>query len=452
MKRIVKTIALLLLGALLLTGCSYEAVRSIESARINDGGELILTYTDGTRDNLGVVTGQDGTDGKDGKDGTDGTDGTPGEGGTVSLAGTDSNISLAAAKALCSAVSVRCQFTATVKNSWGDYFPGYGGGQGYKQEYSSAGSGVLYKVDKDAGSAFVITNYHVVYDSSSDAENGISREITVYLYGSETEAQGIPAVYVGGSLYYDIAVLYIEDNDLIRTSLAAGVTVADSDQVCPGDTAIAVGNPEDMGISASVGIVSVDSEYITMTAADERTSVSFRVMRIDTAVNSGNSGGGLFNDRGELMGIVNAKVSDTSVENIGYAIPSAVAVSVAENILDHCFGTETESVRRGILGITVSVSDSLAEYEEETGRITIKETVAVYEVDPQGIAYGVLQAGDILCTVTVGETLKEITRQHHVIDLMLDVRAGDTVTFTLLRDGEELTVQITVTAEDLISY
>ena len=442
-------VVVVLLAVFLLTSCSYEAGRSIESARINDDGELILTYTDGSKDNLGVVTGQDGADGQDGKDGADGT---AGNGGSVTLAGTDSNISLATARALRSAVSIHCNFTATVKNPWGGYYPGFGGGGGAKQEYSSAGSGVLYKVDKELGNAFIITNYHVVYDSSSDTENGISEEITVYLYGSETEAQGIPAVYVGGSLYYDIAVLYIEDSDLIRTSLAAGVTVADSDQVCPGDTAIAVGNPEDMGISASVGIVSVDSEYITMTAADERTSVSFRVMRIDTAVNSGNSGGGLFNHKGELMGIVNAKVSDTSVENIGYAIPSAVAVSVAENILDHCFGTEAESVQRGSLGITVSVSDSLAAYEEETGRITIEETVSVYEVDPRGIAYGVLQAGDVLRNVTVGETLKEITRQHHVIDLMLDVRAGDTVTFTLLRDGEELTVQIAVAAEDLISY
>ena len=68
-----------------------------------------------------------------------------------------------------------------------------------------------------------------------------------------------------------------------------------------GDSAIAIGNAQGYGVSASCGIVSVDSEYITMTAADGRTSVSFRVFRVDTAVNSGNSGGGLFDGQCRLI-------------------------------------------------------------------------------------------------------------------------------------------------------
>lgn len=448
MKRRFAMIAFMLSVAFLLTGCAQVA-KGISSASINDDGELILTYTDGSKENLGIVMGQDGTDGQDGKDGADGT---AGNGGSVTLAGTDSNISLATAKALRSAVSIHCNFTATVKNPWGGYYPGFGGGGGAKQEYSSAGSGVLYKMDKEFGNAFIITNYHVVYDSSSDTGNGISDEITVYLYGSETEEQGIPAVYVGGSLYYDIAVLYIEDSDLIRNSSALGVTVADSDRVSPGETAIAVGNPEDMGISASVGIVSVDSEYITMTAADESTTVSFRVMRIDTAVNSGNSGGGLFNDKGELMGIVNAKVSDTSVENIGYAIPSCVAVSVTENILDHCFGTDVERVQRGLLGVTLAVTDSKAVYHEETGKISQVETVAIYSVESTGLAYGVLQAEDVLLSLTLNGKTVQITRRYHVIDAMLDVREGDTVLLTFLREGKEHTAELRVTKEYMIAY
>ena len=96
-----------------------------------------------------------------------------------------------------------------------------------------------------------------------------------------------------------------------------------------GSSAIAIGNAQGLGISSTSGVVSVDSEYITMTAADGKTAVAFRVMRVDTAINSGNSGGGMYDDNGNLIGIVNAKIVYDGVENIGYAIPSNGAVSVA---------------------------------------------------------------------------------------------------------------------------
>ena len=88
-----------------------------------------------------------------------------------------------------------------------------------------------------------------------------------------------------------------------------------------------------------------------MTAADGSATVSFRVMCTDTAVNSGNSGGGLYDNEGNLIGIVNAKIVDDGVENIGYAIPSNVAVSIAENIIDYCHGTDEERVQIALLGI-----------------------------------------------------------------------------------------------------
>ena len=165
---------------------------------------------------------------------------------------------------------------------------------------------------------------------------------------------------MGGSLYYDIAVLRIEDSEILASSSACAVEIADSDEVIVGESAIAIGNAQGYGISVSSGIVSVDSEYITMTAADGRTSVSFRVMRVDTAVNSGNSGGGLFDSTGKLLGIVNAKIVDDGVENIGYAIPSRVVVSIAENVLDYCYGSETERVQRAFIGVTVNAADSKA--------------------------------------------------------------------------------------------
>jgi serine protease Do len=244
----------------------------------------------------------------------------------------------------------------------------------------------------------------------------------------------------------------VEDSDILKASGACAADVADSDEIVVGDSAIAIGNAQGLGISATSGVVSVDSEYITMTAADRRTEVSFRVMRVDTAVNSGNSGGGLYDDEGNLIGIVNAKIVYDGVENIGYAIPSNVAVSIADNIIDYCYGTDTERVQRALLGITVSTSDSGAVYDTATGLLTIKETVSVYEVSDGSLADGVLQAGDILVSATVNGNTAEITRQYHIIDMMLDVRAGDVVTIKILRGSEEMTVDITITEDCLTAY
>ena len=434
-----------------LSSCNSDDAVGIISAEINEDGELVLVYSDGNEQNLGVVVGKDGengSDGKDGEDGENGTNGTNGNTGSLTITASGSSIPAASAKGLRSAVRIVCNFQATVQQ--GGWRPG--SSSTTTKDYSSAGSGVIYQMDTSEGDAFIITNYHVVYDASSNTENGISEDISVYLYGSEIEGKAMKATYVGGSLYYDIAVLRVEDSEILKTSSACAVDVADSDKVVVGDSAIAIGNAQGLGISSTSGIVSVDSEYITMTAADEKTRVSFRVMRVDTAVNSGNSGGGLYDDEGNLIGIVNAKIVYDGVENIGYAIPSNVAVSIAENIIDYCYGTDTERVQRALFGITVSASDSKAVYNSETGSFTIEETVCVYEVSSGSLADGILQAEDVLVSATVNGNTTEITRQYHIIDMMLDVRVGDVVTMKILRGGEEMTVSITITEGCLTAY
>ncbi|MBE6619169.1 MAG: trypsin-like serine protease [Ruminococcaceae bacterium] len=441
-------ICLLLCISFALSSCNLNKSAGIVDAEINKRGELILIYGDGTEQNLGVVVGTDGQDGQDGEDGTDGKDGKDGEdgqNGSLTIEGAQNGVSAASAKGLRSAVRIICNFEATVQN-------GYRPGRPTVEEYSSEGSGVIYEIDKTTGSAFIITNYHVVYDVDSDTKNGISDDINVYLYGSEVDGKEIKATYVGGSLYYDIAVLLVENSDILKQSDARAVNIADSDGVFAGDSAIAIGNAQGLGISCTSGIVSVDSEYITMTAADERTEVSFRVMRVDTAINSGNSGGGLYNGNGDLIGIVNAKIIYEGVESIGYAIPSNVAVSIAKNIIDYCYKTDVERVQRALLGITVSASDSKAIYDAKTGRISIKETVSVYEISSSSLAEGVLKEGDVLVSAAINGKSTQITRQHHIIDMMLDVRAGDTVTLNILRDGKDLSVDITVTKDCLTAY
>ena len=426
-------ICLLFSSSFVLSSCDSSDVIGIANAQINENGELVLVYSDGNEQNLGVVVGKDGENGAD---------------GSLIITSDGSSIPAASAKGLRSAVSIVCNFQATIQQ--GGWRPG--SSSTTTQDYSSAGSGVIYQMDKSKGDAFVITNYHVVYDASSNTENGISDDISVYLYGSEIEEKAIEATYVGGSLYYDIAVLQIDNSDILKASDACEVDVANSDEIVVGDTAIAIGNAQGYGISTSFGIVSVDSEYITMTAADGSTTVSFRVMRTDTAVNSGNSGGGLYDDKGNLIGIVNAKIVDDGVENIGYAIPSNVAVSIAENIIDYCHGTDEKRVQRALLGITVTASDSKAIYDSEKGTIYIEETVSVYEVSKNSLADGALMAGDVLVSATLNGETTEITRQYHIIDMMLDVRVGDVVTLHILRAGEEKTVSITITEDCLTAY
>lgn len=415
-----------------LSGCVFSSVGGATDAEINDRGELVITYSDGRQQNLGVIS----------------TNET-----TVNIEAAEGDASAATTAGLVSAVTVTANFKKTVNNSYGGLFPGFGvGGGSTTSEYSSEGSGVIYKIDRDSGSAFIVTNYHVVYDSSSNSKDGISEDIEVYLYGMEYESYAISAEYVGGSLYYDIAVLYVENCDALKNSVYNSATAADSDSVAVGQTAIAIGNPEGYGISASLGIVSVNSEYITMTAADEVTTVSFRVMRVDTAVNSGNSGGGLYNDRGELIGIVNAKIIDESVENIAYAIPANVALSVADNIIDNCFDKDNKTVMRAVLGVTLGVSDSRAEIDTELGILTIIETVGITEISSGSVAKGILEVGDVIKSITVGGETKEVTRRYHIIDEMLNARVGDTVTITVERDGKEMSFDIVITDDCILAY
>ena len=367
----------------------------------------------------------------------------------ITIDGGADSIALATAKGLRSSVSVYCSFSGS---TGGSFYP-WGGSS--SEEYYTTGSGVLYQIFAD-GSAFVVTNHHVVYDSESNTSNGISEDITLFLYGLEYEQYAIPATYVGGSVNYDIAILHVDQNEVLKKAIAKGsaaaVTVGNSNALIPGATTVAIGNAAGGGISATKGIVSVDSEYITMTANDHSGEVAFRVIRTDTPVNSGNSGGGLFDTKGNLIGIVNAKIISDDVENIGYAIPSVLVRAVADNIIDHCYQKDCETVMRALLGVTVTTSASTTEYDPETGVLQCFEEISVHDVTAGSLGASILQKDDIIKSITVDGKTVNITRQHHLIDAMLDARVGDAVTMIVLRDGAEQTVTTTVTSDCLAAY
>ena len=314
------------------------------------------------------------------------------------------------------------------------------------------GSGVIFKLSDDKSEAYILTNYHVIY--------GAKGGIKVYLYGQEsylfgsedTMSYAIDAYYLGGSVAYDLAVLKVKNDPVLMASNAVACTFADSNDIAVLETAIAVGNATGNGISATVGRVNVDSEYISLYAADEKTLINLRVMRTDAAVNEGNSGGGLFNSSGELIGIVNAKSIDSKVDNIGFAIPSNVARYIAENIIYYCDGESTlSSAYKCMLGITVQIAGLYTEYDEESGILHRKELVEVLDVNRGAAADGILKSGDIINSITIDGKKFEVTRRFHVVDAMLNARATSDVTVNVTRGEEKLDLKITLSNKDIVN-
>ena len=406
MKKI-RLLSCILLCALLLTGCSFgeqpdyatkedlEALKNLQSSEAGDSYHVNINAAEGS-----------------------------------SLLG--------AAKALLSVVSITCNFEELYTSGW------FGSHQTTLRTTTYYGSGVIYKLDKSNGDAYIITNYHVVYNSASVEENHISKDISLFLYGQENAKDAIKATYVGGSSYYDIAVLKVENSPILKESIAAAAVLANSDKVSVLDTAIAIGNPAGMGISATAGYVSVDSEQIKIQITNGY--VNMRVMRVDTAVNGGNSGGGLFDENGNLIGIVNAKISDSSIENIAYAIPSNVAKHLAESILSSDKGVAT----RCILGIVPEVVSSKAVYDTETGKISILETVGISSISEGSVANGKVFVGDIIRKMTIDGEVIEIKREFQVRESMFAARVGSTVVFDIERNGEIVQISFAIT-EDMVT-
>lgn len=351
-------------------------------------------------------------------------------------------------KGLLSVVSVYSNFKKNVS-----YYEGFFGPIYTKTyEYYSAGSGVIYKLDKEKGSAYIITNYHVVYDSDSLTQNKISDDICIFVYGSENKENAIKATFIGGSMDYDIAVLKVENSDMLKNASVAAVEVKDSDDIAAGDLAIAIGNPEMLGISDTVGHVSVVDEILTMNSIDGRSTMSNRVIRIDTAINSGNSGGGLFDGEGKLMGIVNAKMSSSIATGISYAIPSNVAINVADSVIFYCADTDNEKPERPVVEMTADVPESKAYFNPETAVFEKVEKVTVSGVSTNNELYSAVSVGDIFVSIKIGDTEKKITRKYILTDMILKAKKNDIIEITLSHDGREYTVKVPVTEDILEEY
>jgi serine protease Do len=173
-----------------------------------------------------------------------------------------------------------------------------------------------------------------------------------------------------------------------------------------------------------------------------------RFIRTDSAINSGNSGGGLFDINGNLVGINDAKISSASVENIAYAIPSNVAIYAAQNVIDHYEKNGASGIRKFQMGITVQKMALGTRYNAETGLVETWETMRVSEIsDSAWAASTSLQVGDELQSVKVGDQLYQLAHTYELSDLLLKIREGETVTLTVLRNGETVTISGVASAQ-----
>ena len=315
-----------------------------------------------------------------------------------------------------------------------------------------SGAGVIYSLDKAEGDAYIITNYHVVYEQDY---GGIADEIRVYLYGQHYLYQYIEAEYVGGAMEFDIAVLHIEDSERLKESAALAADIGDSDEVRVGETVYAIGNPDSQGHSVTRGIVSVPYEQITdIDSADGTHKLSLFEIRVDAAINHGNSGGGLFNADGELIGIVNARIEGgyPTINDFGYALLSNIVVRVAQNIIDNVAAGGEKGAFRATLGVEVQVDSRTSTYDEATGISTVIETLSVKSVTAGAPADGIFEVGDIFKSIAFEGGEEEPTIYlHTVTTFMFGVRKGDTVVITYERGGVEYEARITYDSDDMFT-
>ena len=280
---------------------------------------------------------------------------------------------------------------------------------GYKTTSAASGSGFIISPD-----GYILTNFHVIEVSDS---------ITVTTYSGQT----YDAAVIGYDESNDIAVLKVDAADLVP------VILGDSDNLNVGDSVIAIGNPlGELTFSLTSGAVSAMDREVTFSG-----NITMNLIQTDCAINSGNSGGALFNLYGEVIGVTNAKyssssLSEASIDNIGFAIPINSVRDIVESIIEKGY------FAKPYIGLAVSnVSQDALMYG-------LPEGAAVYTVTENGpAAQAGLQQGDII-TMLNGT---EITGSTQFVELVEDTKIGDTLTLSVYRQGEILTVTVTVSEQ-----
>ena len=278
---------------------------------------------------------------------------------------------------------------------------------GQNQVESGAGSGVIISSD-----GYILTCAHVVDGASSITVTIGDKDYTATLVGEDTTS--------------DIAVIKIDADGLTPA------TVGNSDSLKVGQSVMAVGNPlGELGGTVTGGMISALNRSVTIQGSSSVNTMS--LIQMDASVSPGNSGGGLFNMNGELIGIVNAKSSSSDAEGLGFAIPINDAIKVAQELLEN--GYVTGRPYLGITYLAVEDAQTAAQLGVNAYGVYVVEVVKGGPAEKAG-----LQAGDRI--VSVDGT--EIASKDDLGTLMQKHAAGDTLSITIAREGQMQTVNVTL--------
>ena len=278
---------------------------------------------------------------------------------------------------------------------------------GQNQVESGAGSGVIISSD-----GYILTCDHVVSGASN---------ITVTIGDAD-----YTATVVGEDSTSDIAVLKID---------ASGLTpavIGSSDELTVGDNVLAVGNPlGELGGTVTSGIVSALNRSVSIQNSGSVNTMS--LIQMDASVSPGNSGGGLFNMNGELVGVVNAKSADSDAEGLGFAIPINDAMKVAQDLLEN--GYVTGRPYMGITYLAVTDAQTAQQLGVSAYGIYVADVVKGGPADQAG-----LKVGDRI--VSIDGT--EVAQKTDLGTIIQKHSAGDTLAITVARDGQMQTVNLTL--------
>ena len=277
---------------------------------------------------------------------------------------------------------------------------------GYTTTAAASGSGFIISED-----GYIITNYHVIEGASS---------IKVTTYSGDS----YDATVVGYDESNDIAVLKVN-----ATGLSPAV-IGNSDNMNVGDSVVAIGNPlGELTFSLTSGAVSALNREVTLS-----NGVTMDLIQTDCAINSGNSGGALFNMYGEVVGITNAKYSsssnsEASIDNIGFAIPMNRVYDIVKSIIEKGY------IAKPYIGV------SAADVSAETQAYGLPEGAAIKSVSEDGpAAKAGLQVNDIV--TKVGD--RKITCANDLVDAVSEASAGDLLKMTVYRSGSTVEIEVTV--------
>ena len=276
---------------------------------------------------------------------------------------------------------------------------------GYQSTSAASGSGFIISDD-----GYILTNFHVVEDSSS---------ISVSMYNGES----YEATLVGYDESNDIAVLKIDAEGLTP------VILGDSDNLNVGDSVVAIGNPlGELTFTLTSGAISAKDREVTFS-----NNTTMNLLQTDCAINSGNSGGALFNLYGEVIGITNAKYSgssssEASIDNIGFAIPINSIMNIVESIIEKGY------ISKPYVGISVM------DVSTETQQYGIPAGAAVQSVSENSpAAQAGLQRGDVITAVD-GKAMKSA----ELVSYIGQASVGQQIVFSIYRQGETLEITVDV--------